>query len=78
MAWRSARSEIPCRMLELSVPVAFAGFHQFLFSDREAGDRRTFLTRESPLVSGLTDRYVSFAPGVLPSAAIVLIAEAEY
>ena len=45
----------------MSVPVAFAGFHQFLCSDREAGDRRTFLTRESPLVSGLTDRYVSLA-----------------
>ena len=43
-------------MLEVSVPVAFAGFHQFLGCDREAGDRRAFLTRESPLVSGLTDR----------------------
>jgi len=48
-------------MLEMSVPVAFAGFHQFLCCDREAGDRRAFLTRESPLVSGLTDNYVSFA-----------------
>ena len=62
----------------MSVPVAFAGFQPFLCSDHEAGDRRAFLTRESPLVSGLTDRYVSFASGVLPSAAIVLIAGAEY
>ncbi len=60
---------------EESGPVAFAGLHQFKGYDREAGDRRAFLTRASPLVSGLTDRYVSFVPGILPGTAIILIAD---